>query len=90
MGAAEPDYPAGAGTGGLTRLVDKRKIRRDRADYFCTLAEGIKGKRAKEWGLVDHLMPKSKFDDFIVERAAALADQVKDVPHGPAIVLDAL
>ncbi|MBT8493782.1 MAG: 2,3-epoxybenzoyl-CoA dihydrolase [Deltaproteobacteria bacterium] len=78
------------GTGGLTRLVDKRRIRRDRADYFCTLAEGIKGKRAKQWGLVDHLLPKSKFDDFIVERAAALADEVKDVPHGPAIVLEDL
>ena len=41
------------GTGGLTRLVDKRKVRRDRADVFCTTAEGIKGKRAREWGLVD-------------------------------------
>src|ERR671922_2685332 len=50
------------GTGGLTRLVDKRKVRRDRADVFCTVAEGVKGKRALEWGLVDALLPKSRFD----------------------------
>ena len=50
------------GTGGLTRLVDKRKVRRDRADVFCTLAEGFKGKRALDWGLVDVVAPRSKFD----------------------------
>ena len=50
------------GTGGLTRLVDKRKVRRDRADVFCTLAEGFKGKRALEWGLVDAIAPRSRFD----------------------------
>src|SRR3546814_19739163 len=49
------------GTGGLTRLVDKRKVRRDRADVFSTLAEGLKGKRAKEWGLIDNYFPTSKF-----------------------------
>ena len=43
------------GTGGLTRLVDKRRVRRDLADVFCTLAEGVRGKRAKDWGLVDHV-----------------------------------
>jgi len=75
------------GTGGLTRLVDKRKVRRDRADYFCTLAEGVKGKRAVEWNLVDALVPKSKFDGYVAERAAVLAEEVKDVPHGPAIEL---
>ena len=48
--------PCCPGTGGLTRLVDKRKVRRDRADVFCTTAEGIKGKRAKDWGLVDHVV----------------------------------
>ena len=47
------------GTGGLTRLVDKRKVRRDLADVFCTVAEGVKGKRAKEWGLVDEVVPPS-------------------------------
>src|SRR5512146_2099921 len=51
------------GTGGLTRLVDKRKVRRDRADVFCTVAEGIKGKRALEWRLVDVLASRSRFGD---------------------------
>jgi benzoyl-CoA-dihydrodiol lyase len=53
------------GTGGLTRLVDKRKIRRDRADVFSTLAEGLKGKRAKEWNLIDGYFPTSKFQEAI-------------------------
>jgi benzoyl-CoA-dihydrodiol lyase len=75
------------GTGGLTRLVDKRKVRRDRADVFCTVAEGVKGKRAVEWGLVDALLPKSRFDAGVRERALALAGKVADVPHGPAVEL---
>jgi benzoyl-CoA-dihydrodiol lyase len=75
------------GTGGLTRLVDKRKVRRDRADVFCTLAEGFKGKRALEWGLVDALLPKSKFDDGVVERARALAKGAADVARGPRVEL---
>jgi benzoyl-CoA-dihydrodiol lyase len=75
------------GTGGLTRLVDKRKVRRDRADVFCTLAEGFKGKRALEWGLIDALLPKSKFDDGVLTRAKQLAASVKDVPHGPKVEL---
>ena len=62
------------GTGGLTRLVDKRKVRRDRADVFSTLVEGIKGKRAVEWGLVDRLVPRSQFDEAIGERARQLAE----------------
>src|SRR4029079_6513209 len=57
------------GTGGLTRLVDKRKIRRDRADVFSTLAEGLKGKRAKEWGLIDDTFPTSKFQESVSKRA---------------------
>ena len=61
------------GTGGLTRLVDKRKIRRDRADVFSTLAEGLKGKRAKEWGLIDGYFPTSKFQESIAERAQTLS-----------------
>jgi benzoyl-CoA-dihydrodiol lyase len=61
------------GTGGLTRLVDKRKVRRDLADVFCTVAEGIKGKRAVGWGLVDGLAPKSRFWDVVVDRARELA-----------------
>ena len=59
------------GTGGLTRLVDKRKIRRDRADIFCTIAEGIKGRRAKDWGLVDEVPSKSGFDAAVAKRTSA-------------------
>jgi benzoyl-CoA-dihydrodiol lyase len=61
------------GTGGLTRLVDKRQVRRDHADVFCTLAEGIKGRRAVEWRLVDAVAPKSRFAAEVAERARALA-----------------
>lgn len=78
------------GTGGLTRLVDKRNVRRDRADVFCTLAEGIKGKRAVDWGLVDAILPKSKFDEGVTTRAKELAVQVKDVSRGPSVELEAL
>src|SRR6476660_7838312 len=61
------------GTGGLTRMVDKRHVRRDLADVFGTLAEGVKGKRAVEWGLVDAVYPASKFAAAVRERALALA-----------------
>jgi benzoyl-CoA-dihydrodiol lyase len=61
------------GTGGLTRLVDKRKIRRDRADIFSTLAEGLKAKRAKEWGLIDDYFTTSRFDEAIAARAHEIA-----------------
>ncbi|HEX8180408.1 MAG TPA: 2,3-epoxybenzoyl-CoA dihydrolase [Pyrinomonadaceae bacterium] len=62
------------GTGGLTRLVDKRKVRRDRADVFSTLAEGLKAKRAQEWGLIDGHFPTSKFDDGVAARVRALVE----------------
>jgi len=62
------------GTGGLTRLVDKRKVRRDRADVFSTLAEGLKGKRAKEWGLIDGYFPTSKFQESIDARVKQLVN----------------
>jgi benzoyl-CoA-dihydrodiol lyase len=62
------------GTGGLTRVVDKRKVRRDLADFFATVAEGIKGKRAVEWRLVDAVHPTSQFKDRVAKRARALAD----------------
>jgi len=75
------------GTGGLTRLTDKRKVRRDRADVFCTVAEGIKGKRALDWGLIDGLLPRSKFDAGVLERARALGAAQKDVPRGAPIAL---
>ncbi len=77
------------GTGGLTRLVDKRKVRRDRADVFCTTAEGIKGKRAKDWGLVDDVVSRSKWDDAVAARARALAAR-QTVSRGPAVALTEL
>jgi benzoyl-CoA-dihydrodiol lyase len=61
------------GTGGLTRLVDKRKVRRDHADFFCTLTEGLRGERAKDWRLVDELVPRSRFDAAVKETALAIA-----------------
>ena len=77
------------GTGGLTRMTDKRKVRRDRADVFCTLAEGIKGQRAVDWGLVDAVVPRSKFEQTVKERAARLAATQKSV-RGPGIQLTPL
>ncbi len=61
------------GTGGLTRVVDKRKVRRDLADLFSTTAEGIRGKRAVQWKLVDGIVPRSKWKDAVRERAVKLA-----------------
>src|SRR3954468_11536835 len=55
------------GTGGLTRVTDKRKVRRDHADVFCTTEEGVKGKRAVEWRLVDEVAPRSRLDDALGE-----------------------
>lgn len=75
------------GTGGLTRLVDKRRVRRDRADVFCTTSEGIRGKRAVEWKLVDELAPKSKFAEAVSARAKALAS-ASTITKGPGITLD--
>jgi len=68
------------GTGGLTRLVDKRKVRRDRADVFSTLAEGLKGKRAKDWGLIDDTFPTSKFQEAIDARVALVVSLRDDDP----------
>ena len=61
------------GTGGLTRLTDKRKLRRDRADLFCTQEEGQRGQRALDWGLVDELVPPSAWEEKMRQRALALA-----------------
>jgi len=69
------------GTGGLTRLVDKRRVRRDRADFFCTVEEGVKGARAVEWGLVDEVAPRSKLDEVVKRRAAEFAART-DRPAG--------
>jgi len=78
------------GTGGLTRVVDKRKVRRDLADFFSTVAEGIKGKRAVEWRLVDAVYPTSQFKERVARRANELA-QLSDRPSaGPGIRLGPL
>lgn len=62
------------GTGGLTRLVDKRKVRRDRADVFSTLAEGLKGKRAKEWRLIDDYFPTTRFQESVENRVTEIIE----------------
>ncbi|MBJ80228.1 MAG: benzoyl-CoA-dihydrodiol lyase [Myxococcales bacterium] len=76
------------GTGGLTRVTDKRKVRRDLADIFCTLAEGVKGKRAKKWGLVDEVYPSSRFDEAVEQKATELAGSGNTNRKG--VALDAL
>jgi benzoyl-CoA-dihydrodiol lyase len=63
------------GTGGLTRVTDKRKVRRDLADVFCTTSEGVRADRAKQWRLVDHIAKPQAFRDAVAARAAALAAQ---------------
>jgi hypothetical protein len=81
---ALPEVPLLAvlpGTGGLTRLVDKRHVRRDRADFFSTTEEGVKGKRAVEWGLVDEVVPRTKLAEIARARAAeraAKSDRPRD------------
>jgi benzoyl-CoA-dihydrodiol lyase len=77
------------GTGGLTRIVDKRKVRRDLADVFCTTAEGVRADRAKEWRLVDHIAKPQQFAEFVKNRALELAKQ-SDRPGGQGIVLTPL
>jgi benzoyl-CoA-dihydrodiol lyase len=78
------------GTGGLTRVVDKRHVRRDLADFFSTLVEGIKGKRAVEWKLVDRVFPTSQFKDAVARRAGELAQQSDRPAAGPGITLNPL
>ena len=78
------------GTGGLTRVVDKRKVRRDLADVFSTVAEGVKGRRAVEWRLVDAVWPTSQFKDRVAQRARELAANAARPRTGPAIRLTAL
>ncbi len=77
------------GTGGLTRVTDKRKVRRDRADVFCSTEEGVRGKRAKDWNLVDDVFPNSKFDEAVLERAREFA-AASDKPTGSGIQLTPL
>jgi benzoyl-CoA-dihydrodiol lyase len=90
---ALPEVPLLAvlpGTGGLTRVVDKRKVRRDHADYFCTIEEGIKGKRAVQWRLVDEIVPNSKLEAKVAERAKEFAAASKRNGNGKGIVLSPL
>src|SRR5438046_3942711 len=61
------------GTGGLTRLTDKRRVRRDLADVFCATEEGVRGRRALDWRLVDEVVPPSAWDEKVRDRALALA-----------------
>jgi benzoyl-CoA-dihydrodiol lyase len=71
------------GTGGLTRVVDKRKVRRDLADVFSTVAEGVRGKRAVEWGLVDEAPPRARFDEAVRRRLQAMVERSRRRPFRP-------
>ena len=77
------------GTGGLTRLIDKRKGRRDLADVFCTTAEGVRADRAKEWKLVDHMAKPQQFAEMVKTRALELA-KLSDRPGGAGVALTPL
>jgi benzoyl-CoA-dihydrodiol lyase len=90
---ALPEVPLLAvlpGTGGLTRVVDKRKVRRDHADFFCTIEEGIKGKRAVQWRLVDEIAPNSKLEARIAERTKEFAGLSKRNGNGKGILFTPL
>src|SRR5271168_57016 len=78
------------GTGGLTRVSDKRKVRRDHADVFCTTEEGVKGKRAVDWRLVDDVVPGSKFDEAVAARAREFAAKSRRDPASRGITLTPL
>ncbi len=78
------------GTGGLTRLVDKRMVRHDRADFFCTTFEGLRGKRAVDWNLIDELVPGSRFDEIVNERAREFADKSDRPKQGVGVELTPL
>jgi len=90
---ALPEVPLLAvlpGTGGLTRVVDKRKVRRDHADFFCTIEEGIKGKRAVQWRLVDEIVSNSKLEAKVADRAREFAGQSRRAGDGQGIALKPL
>ena len=78
------------GTGGLTRVSDKRKVRRDHADFFCTTEEGVKGKRAVEWRLVDEVVPGSKFEQAVAARAKDFAGKSRRDGSAQGIALTPL
>src|SRR5580693_1750168 len=78
------------GTGGLTRVVDKRHVRRDLADYFSTRSEGIGGKKAVQWRLVDEVVPRARWQEAVAERARDAAGSAARLPGGPGIELTEL
>src|SRR5471030_2709324 len=86
---ALPEVPLLAvlpGTGGLTRVTDKRKVRRDRADFFCSVEEGVKGKRAVQWRLVDEIAPQTKLEARAQELAKSFAEQSKRAGGSQGVV----
>jgi benzoyl-CoA-dihydrodiol lyase len=90
---ALPELPLLAvlpGTGGLTRVADKRKVRRDHADFFCTTEEGVKGRRALDWRLVDEVVPGSKFDETVLLRAREFAAKSRRGAQARGIALPPL
>jgi benzoyl-CoA-dihydrodiol lyase len=78
------------GTGGLTRVVDKRHVRRDLADYFSTRSEGIGGKKAVQWKLVDEVLPRARWQEGVAERARLTAQSSARLPGGPGVELPEL
>ena len=78
------------GTGGLTRLVDKRRVRRDRADFFCATEEGVRGKRAVDWQLVDEVVPRSQLIEAASQRAREFASRSTGSTHPRGITLSRL
>src|SRR5438094_1009546 len=78
------------GTGGLTRVTDKRKVRRDHADIFCTTPDGVRGQRAKEWRLVDAAVRTQEFPGYVGQRAAALAGESDRPKAGKGVTLTPL
>ncbi len=78
------------GTGGLTRVTDKRHVRRDLADYFATRSEGLGGKKAVGWKLVDEVVPRARWQEVVAERARGSAESASRLPGGPAIELTEL
>lgn len=90
---ALPELPLLAvlpGTGGLTRVTDKRKVRRDLADVFCTIEEGVKGRRAVEWRLVDAVVPQTKLEAVALDKAREFAKASSRAPADRGIVLPPL
>src|SRR5216117_164244 len=78
------------GTGGLTRVTDKRKVRHDLADIFCTTTEGVRGQRAKEWRLVDEVVKPKEFADYVRRRALELAKQSDRPQNAKGVTLTPL